>query len=198
METEPAAPRNQPAQGRDVSRQARRDEGARADRRRRGVQPTTASKRARRRSPAISTTREGEATDKHTVVFTFKELQRRVGLPLRLGLLLRHHAEGSRRRRRRQLEERQRHRPVPARRVRAGQLQHLRQEPELLGHREDRRHRDKLPFVDKVVYRIIKDEATFLTALRTGKLDISRPCAGSGRRAEEERAAAAMVEVARR
>jgi peptide/nickel transport system substrate-binding protein len=29
-----------------------------------------------------------------------------------------------------------------------------------------------IPFVDKVVYRIIKDEATFLTALRTGRLDI--------------------------
>ena len=30
----------------------------------------------------------------------------------------------------------------------------------------------KLPFLDKVVYRTIKDEATFLTALRTGKLDL--------------------------
>src|SRR5882724_6464736 len=30
----------------------------------------------------------------------------------------------------------------------------------------------KLPLVDKVVYRTIKDEATFLTALRTAKLDI--------------------------
>jgi peptide/nickel transport system substrate-binding protein len=30
----------------------------------------------------------------------------------------------------------------------------------------------KLPFVDKVVYRTIKDEATFITALRTAKLDI--------------------------
>ena len=29
-----------------------------------------------------------------------------------------------------------------------------------------------IPFVDKVTYRIIKDEATFLTALRTGQLDI--------------------------
>ena len=56
-----------------------------------------------------------DAPDKHTVVFTLQGIQRRVGLPLRLGLLLRHHAEGSRRRRRRQLEERQRHRPVHAR-----------------------------------------------------------------------------------
>ena len=30
----------------------------------------------------------------------------------------------------------------------------------------------KLPFVDKIVYRTIKDEATFITALRTGKLDV--------------------------
>ena len=30
----------------------------------------------------------------------------------------------------------------------------------------------KLPFVDKINYRIIKDESTFLTALRTGKLDV--------------------------
>jgi len=30
----------------------------------------------------------------------------------------------------------------------------------------------KLPFVDKIVYRTIKDEASFLTALRTGKLDV--------------------------
>jgi len=30
----------------------------------------------------------------------------------------------------------------------------------------------KLPFVDKIVYRTIKDEATFVTALRTGKLDM--------------------------
>ena len=30
----------------------------------------------------------------------------------------------------------------------------------------------KLPFVDKITYRTIKDEATCITALRTGKLDI--------------------------
>ena len=30
----------------------------------------------------------------------------------------------------------------------------------------------KLPFVDKLVYRTIKDEASFLTALRTAKLDV--------------------------
>ena len=50
-----APPRDEPAQGRDVSGKARRDGGARTGRRRRRVQPTTASTRARRRSPAIST-----------------------------------------------------------------------------------------------------------------------------------------------
>jgi len=30
----------------------------------------------------------------------------------------------------------------------------------------------KLPFIDKIVYRTIKDEATYITALRTAKLDI--------------------------
>ncbi|TVS14466.1 MAG: ABC transporter substrate-binding protein [Gammaproteobacteria bacterium] len=30
----------------------------------------------------------------------------------------------------------------------------------------------EIPFVDKVIYRIIKDEATYLSALRTGRLDI--------------------------
>ncbi|HEY8572651.1 ABC transporter substrate-binding protein [Phenylobacterium sp.] len=30
----------------------------------------------------------------------------------------------------------------------------------------------RLPFVDRVTYRIIKDEATYVTAIRTGKLDV--------------------------
>ena len=33
----------------------------------------------------------------------------------------------------------------------------------------------KIPFVDQLKYRIIKDEATYLTALRSGKLDILEP-----------------------
>ncbi len=35
--------------------------------------------------------------------------------------------------------------------------------------------RYQLPFVDEVKYRIIKDEATFLTAIRTAKIDILEP-----------------------
>ena len=41
-----------------------------------------------------------EATDKYTVAVHLQELQRRMGLPLRLGLLLGHRAQGSGRRRR--------------------------------------------------------------------------------------------------
>ncbi len=33
----------------------------------------------------------------------------------------------------------------------------------------------QIPFVERVVYRIIRDEATFLSALRTGQLDILEP-----------------------
>ena len=33
----------------------------------------------------------------------------------------------------------------------------------------------EIPFIDRLVYRTIKDEATFLTALRTGKIDILEP-----------------------
>ena len=47
--------------------------------------------------------------------------------------------EGNGRRRRHQLEERQRHRTVHAHRLRAGQFQHLLEEPDLLGQGEDQR-----------------------------------------------------------
>ena len=33
----------------------------------------------------------------------------------------------------------------------------------------------EIPFVDRVIYRTIKDEATYLSALRTGKLDLLEP-----------------------
>ena len=100
-------------------------------------------------------------------------VQRRVGLPLRLGLLLGHHAQGGRRRRRRQLEERQRHRAVHAERLRAGQFEHLRRRIRNYWDKEKIGGADyKLPFVDKLVYRTIKDEATFITALRTAKIDM--------------------------
>ena len=102
-----------------------------------------------------------------------QELQRRVGLSLRLGLLLRHHAEGSRRRRRRQLEERQRHRAVHARPISCRATPTPTSRTRSTGtRRRSTASSTSCRFVDKVVYRTIKDEATFLTALRTGKLDI--------------------------
>ncbi len=113
-----------------------------------------------------------EATDKHTVVFTMKSLQCRVGLSLRLGLLFRDLSEGSRRCWRDQLEEPERHRAIPADRLCPGQHEHLFEEPDLLGQGKIGGVEFKLPFVDKFVYRNIKDEATAATALRTGKLDI--------------------------
>ncbi len=143
LETESASPRNQPAQGRDVSGQAGRDGGARDGRRRRGVRLQPSRQEPEEDLRLFRSPREGRSHRQAYGGLHLQELQRRMGLSLRLGLLLRHRAEGSGRRRRGQLEERQRHRPVPARRLRAGQLQYLRQEPELLGYREDQRRRDQ-------------------------------------------------------
>ena len=109
---------------------------ARAGRRRRRVQPTTASTRARRRSPAISimSTRSRPPTSTRSSSH-FKNYNAEWDYRFGWGYYSGDHPEGSGRRRRRQLEERQRHRPVPARRLRAGQFQHLRQEPESTGAR---------------------------------------------------------------
>ncbi|MHC4047946.1 ABC transporter substrate-binding protein [Bradyrhizobium sp. 23AC] len=52
----------------------------------------------------------------------------------------------------------------------------------------------KLPYVDKVVYRIIKDEATRNTALRTGKLDIMESIRWARCRAVEKKYAGSEVE----
>ena len=99
-----------------------------------------------------------------------------MGLPLRLGLLLGDPPQGSGRRRRQQLEERQRHRPLYADRLHLRQLQRLRQdlhqEPDYWDKEKIGGQEYKLPFVDKITYRTIKDEATYITALRTGKLDM--------------------------
>ena len=55
----------------------------------------------------------------------------------------------------------------------------------------------KLPFVDKITYRTIKDEATYITALRTGKLDILEAIRWQNVDSlEEERAAAAVEPLA--
>ncbi len=44
--------------------------------------------------------------------------------------------------------------------------------PNYWGREEHAGEQMRLPFVDRIVYRTIRDESTFVTALRTGKLDI--------------------------
>jgi peptide/nickel transport system substrate-binding protein len=134
-----------------------------------------------------------EARDSHTVVFRFKDYLRRVGLPLRLGLLLRDHAEGVA-----AIDAKDWKNAVgtgpfqiveyvtairrPTRRTRTtGTARSSAAAPTSCLRRQ-------------VVYRIIKDEATQHTALRTPDRH-PRDCAlDRGGRAEEERAAAQVVE----
>ena len=141
VEGEPAARRDQAAQGHHVPGQAGRDEGARARRRRRRLQLQPPRQQPEEAHRLLRPRRQSRGHRQAHGRLHLQGLQRRVGLPLRLGLLLGDHAQGGGRRRRQQLEERQRHRPVHADRLRAGQLQHLRQEPDLLGQGEDRRRR---------------------------------------------------------
>ena len=82
---------------------------------------------------------EVKATGKHTRGVHLQQLQRRVGLPLGLGLLQRHRAQGGDGGQGQGLEERQRHRPLCADQLRAGQRDDLHQEPGLLGQRDHRR-----------------------------------------------------------
>ena len=70
------------------------------------------------------------------------------------------------------LEECQRHRPVHAHGLCRRELAHLTRNPNYWDKEKIDGTEYKLPFVDKVVYRIIKDESTRVTAFRTGKLDI--------------------------
>lgn len=53
-----------------------------------------------------------------------------------------------------------------------GNVQTYRRNPDYWDHETIGGRQFKIPFVDEVNYRIIKDEATFLTGIRTGKLDI--------------------------
>ena len=90
-----------------------------------------------------------------------QELQRRVGLPLWLRILLRHRAQGSERCGAGNWKNANGTGPFHARGLRAGQRHDLRQEPELLGQGEDRRPELQAAFVDKIIYRTIKDEASW-------------------------------------
>ena len=114
-----------------------------------------------------------EATDKHTVVFTFKEYNAEWDYRFGYGLLLGHLCP--------------RRWPTPApptgRTSTApapscstdfvqGNSNTYVKNPIYWDKEKINGGEYKLPFVDKLVYRTIKDEATFITALRTGKLDI--------------------------
>ena len=113
-----------------------------------------------------------EALDKHTVLFRFKEFNAEWDYRFGWGYYPAS-CPGGGDRRRRQLEERQRQRPLRAEQLCAGQCRHLHEEHAVLGQRAHRRQDYKLPFVDKLVIRTVKDEATRNTMLRTGKLDIA-------------------------
>ena len=113
-----------------------------------------------------------EATDKHTVVFTFKdynaEWDYRFGWGYYSGILPKEVADAG-----------------------AGNWKNINgtgpfmltdyvqsnsytysKNPSYWGTEKIEGQAHKLPFVDKLVYRAIRDEATWLTALRTGKIDI--------------------------
>ena len=143
VEAGSAPPRDPPAQGRHVSGQARRDGVARTGRRRRRFQPTIASRRARRRSPAISimSTRSKPPTRIRSCspsrpttpngIIASAGATTPPSIPKEVadaGAANWKNVNGTG--------------PFMLERLRAGQFQHLRQEPELLGQREDRRRRD--------------------------------------------------------
>ena len=141
MEAGPAARRDEGAQGRHVPREARRHEEARAHRRGHRLQLQPAEHEPQEAAGLFRPRRSRRGRRQPYRRLLHEALLRRMGLPLRLGLLLGDPSEGSGRCRRQQLEERQRHRPLYAERVHLRQLQRLRQEPRLLGQGEDRQHR---------------------------------------------------------
>ena len=127
-----------------------------------------------------------------------QELQRRMGLSLRLGLLLRHHAEGSRRRRRRQLEERQRHRPVHARPISCRAI------PTPTSKNPNYWGNEKINGVEiqaaaarqgGLSHHQGRGDVPDRAAHRQARHSREHPLVG-GRRTEKERAATAMVEMA--
>ena len=191
---EPAARRDQAAQGHHVPGEAGRDEGARAHRRRRRLQPSTACATSPKKHRGLlrpSSTRSRPPTS--TPSSSPSRTTTPSGTTASAGATTRRSSQGGGRRRRHQLEERQRHRAVHADRLRAGQLQHLHRRTRTTGTRRRSAARTtSCRSSTRSIYRTIKDEATFITALRTAKLDILETIRWRARRrAEEERAAAA-------
>ena len=122
VEGRPDAGRDQGAQGRDVPGEAGRHAVARAHRRRRRLQLLPPRQEPEEDPDVLRSHPESRSHRQAHGGVHLQQLQRRMGLPLRLGLLLGHRSQGGRRCRRRQLEERERHRPIFADRLRAGQL----------------------------------------------------------------------------
>ena len=87
----PLRARDQPAQGRDVSGKAGRDGGARTGRRRRRVRLQPPRQEPEEDLRLFRSSRQGRGHRQAHRGVHLQELQRRMGLSLRLGLLLRHH-----------------------------------------------------------------------------------------------------------
>ena len=172
---------------------------ARTDRRRRGVQPTTASTRARRRSGRLfRPSRQGRSHRPAHGGLHLQRLQRRMGLPLRLGLLL---ADLCRRKSPTPAPATGRTSTAPARSCSAdfvqGNSNTYVEEPELLGQGEDRRRRVQaaLRRQGRLSHHQGRGDLPDRAAHRQARHPREHPLVG-GRRAEKERAAAAMVEMA--
>lgn len=113
-----------------------------------------------------------EARDSHTVVFHFKtynvEWAYRFGYGYYSAIVPREAAKVDQRDWRNVVGTG----PFKLDRYLAGSVQSFAKNPDYWGTEVIGGVPRRLPFVDRVTYRIIKDEATFVTALRTGKLDI--------------------------
>jgi len=112
-----------------------------------------------------------EATDSIRLVFTSRTT-RRVGFIASAGGYYSGIVPKEVARRRRRHWECQRHRPFMLGDFVQGNSNTYVKNPNYWGNEKINGRRDQTPLLDKVVYRTIKDEATVLTALRTGKLDI--------------------------
>jgi len=114
-----------------------------------------------------------EASGKHSVTFFMKAYKRRMGLPLRLGLLQRHHAQGGGGRRPWQLEERQRQRPLPACRITCSATRWSSPRTRSTGtRRRSAASTTSCPSSTRSPTASSRTRATFVTALRTAKLDL--------------------------
>ena len=92
---------------------------------------------------------------------SLQRLQRRMGLPVRLRLLLGHRAARDERRRPEKLAHGHRHRTLRTHQYIHGNSQTHTRNPDYWDSETIDGEHYPIPFVDKVVYRIIKDEATY-------------------------------------